>query len=218
MKKCVCAALLVCALLCGCGGNIKNDRRYMVSALGFESENGRLNVFAEIIIINSENPDTEPEAKVFKGSGNTTEEALDEISDLLTKPILLDHCGVLVIGRSITPDALSEICDYSFKENRITLSAYMVSSENAGELLSCEPQSSAAVGYDIMGLIEQTRQRTEKNCPCRYFEVEARRESGKNRFVLPSLRAENGGIKICGYFRFENDAAVGFDKTAEPRQ
>ena len=60
MKKCVCAALLVCALLCGCGGNIKNDRRYMVSALGFESENGCLNVFAEIIIINSENPDTEP--------------------------------------------------------------------------------------------------------------------------------------------------------------
>ena len=54
-----------------------------------------------------------------------------------------------------------EICDYCYSEEQITLSAYFINTPNVEKLLSVKPISSACVGYDIMGLLEQNK--TYKN-------------------------------------------------------
>lgn len=205
------AALFLCFTLCGCsvlGEKTKDDRNFMVSAIGFETDGALISVSVEAIIINSELAESEPVPEVLTATGITISEALDSIGSSLAKPMILNHCGVIVIGERMTKYWFDKICDYCFYENRITLSAYMISAESPAELLSGEPESSVAVGYDIMGIIEQQSTRTGISYNSRYFEVEGLREKGKKVFSLPHFIRNDGGISVDGLAVFKDDALV----------
>lgn len=189
----------------GTGDNIKNDRRFMVSALGFETDGFLIKVTSELIIINSEDPETPPQAKTFSAKSSTVTGALEDISARLSRPMLLEHCGIIAIGDRMNEKRFSEICDYCFAENRITLSAYMISVPDPEELLSGEPESSAAVGYDIMNIIEQQNAANGINTNSRFFEVESARESGKSTFFLPRFEKTESGAVFSGIAVFEHD-------------
>lgn len=189
----------------GTGENIKNDRRFMVSALGFETDGFLIKVTSELIIINSEDPETPPQAKTFSAKSSTVTGALEDISARLSRPMLLEHCGIIAIGDRMNEKRFSEICDYCFAENRITLSAYMISVPDPEELLSGEPESSAAVGYDIMNIIEQQSAANGINTNSRFFEVESARESGKSTFFLPRFEKTESGAVFSGIAVFEHD-------------
>lgn len=189
----------------GAGENIKNDRRFMVSALGFETDGFLIKVTSELIIINSEDPETSPQAKSFSAKSSTVTGALEDISARLSRPMLLEHCGIIAIGDRMNEKRFSEICDYCFAENRITLSAYMISVPDPEELLSGEPESSAAVGYDIMNIIEQQNAANGINTNSRFFEVESARESGKSTFFLPRFEKTESGAVFSGIAVFEHD-------------
>ena len=189
----------------GAGENIKNDRRFMVSALGFETDGFLIKVTSELIIINSEDPETSPQAKTFSAKSSTVTGALEDISARLSRPMLLEHCGIIAIGDRMNEKRFSEICDYCFAENRITLSAYMISVPDPEELLSGEPESSAAVGYDIMNIIEQQNAANGINTNSRFFEVESARESGKSTFFLPRFEKTESGAVFSGIAVFEHD-------------
>lgn len=189
----------------GAGENIKNDRRFMVSALGFETDGFLIKVTSELIIINSEDPEISPQAKTFSAKSSTVTGALEDISARLSRPMLLEHCGIIAIGDRMNEKRFSEICDYCFAENRITLSAYMISVPDPEELLSGEPESSAAVGYDIMNIIEQQNAANGINTNSRFFEVESARESGKSTFFLPRFEKTESGAVFSGIAVFEHD-------------
>lgn len=189
----------------GTGENIKNDRRFMVSALGFETDGFLIKVTSELIIINSEDPEPPPQAKTFSAKSSTVTGALEDISARLSRPMLLEHCGIIAIGDRMNEKRFSEICDYCFAENRITLSAYMISVPDPEELLSGEPESSAAVGYDIMNIIEQQSAANGINTNSRFFEVESARESGKSTFFLPRFEKTESGAVFSGIAVFEHD-------------
>lgn len=201
----------LCFSLCGCsffGSKTRDDRNFMVAAIGFETDGALITVSAETVIINSELPEAEPEPMVLTGTGTTVSEALDSIGSTLAKPMILNHCGVIVIGKRMTKYWFSRICDYCFNENRITLSAYMVSADSPAKLLSGKPESSVAVGYDIMGIIEQQSARTGISYNSRYFEVEGLREKGKKVFSLPHFIRNDGRIAVDGLSVFRDDAFV----------
>ena len=188
--------LLLSATLTACrgvGNSIKNDRRFMVSALGFETDGFLIKVTSELIIINSENPDNPPQAKTFSAKSSTIGGALDDISAHLSKPMLLEHCGIIAIGEKMDEKRFSEICDYCFSENRITISAYMISTPYP------------AVGYDIMSIIEQQNAANGAAANSRFFEVEAARESGKEAFLLPHFIKTENGASLSGIAVFKND-------------
>lgn len=211
MKRLICIvfALVLCILLCGCKGeNRESDRRFTVAALGFSSDGALINVFAETVIVNSEDPEISPEACVFAASGATISEALDKIGARLSKPMLLNHCAVIAVAENVTANWFDKICDYCFRENRITMSAYMVSVKDPNMLLSRGPESSVAAGYDIMGMIEQQSERTGIAYNSRYFEVEARREGGKSVFTLPHFTCDEDNTEIDGLSVFCRDRLV----------
>lgn len=189
----------------GAGENIKNDRRFMVSALGFETDGFLIKVTSELIIINSEDPETPSQAKTFSAKSSTVTGALEDIFARLSRPMLLEHCGIIAIGDRMNEKRFSEICDYCFAENRITLSAYMISVPDPEELLIGEPESSAAVGYDIMNIIEQQNAANGINTNSRFFEVESARESGKSTFFLPRFEKTESGAVFSGIAVFEHD-------------
>ncbi len=169
-------------LLCGCE---KRGPEYLVSGIGFDKENGVYKVCFESVIINSE--DTKQTIKLIKGKGKTLDEAVDEIKKQCTQPLLLSHCGVLVIGKNIQENELEGIAEYCVKSKEITLSAFIVNTESAWKLLSAKPVSSVAVGFDIMGLLEQNK--VYKN---RLFEV----VNSNYESNLPTISIINGGLKF----------------------
>ncbi len=201
--------LLLAVSLSGCGmGTTEKDRQFMVAALGFEAAEEEIILSAEVIIINSESSESDPKPKLISAKGKTIEEALDNISSLLAKPLLLEHCGVIAIGDNMRADLLSGIFDYCFKENKITLSAHIISTKDPKILLSGEPESSVAIGYDIMGIIGQKSRLSGISYNSRFFEIEGRREQESKTFTLPRFERSEEGIALTGLAVFYDDKAV----------
>lgn len=197
---------LICITLVGCRASVgtQNDRRFMVTALGFSGDEN-ITVTAEIVTVNSESAKREPTPQVLSYAADSINKALGGIADSLSRPILLEHCGVIVIDTALSAKRFAEICDYCFKENRITLSVYMIASDNPKALLDGEPVSSVAVGYDIMGIIGQKSETGKINFKNRYFEIESGREKGETVFSMPCFARGGDGVSLCGLAVFEND-------------
>lgn len=177
-------------LLCGCGENLKSRPQYLVSAIGFDGEKGGFRVCVEAVVVNSE--ESEQEIRLISGNGESLEAAFDEILRQSTQGLMLSHCGVLVIGDGITDTKLTEICDYCYDKDEITLSAFFVSTENAERLLSCKSISSVSTGYDVMGLLEQYSESSRVKLKNRFFEIEALREKGEKP-TLPRVTVREDG-------------------------
>lgn len=176
--------LAILLLLCGCQ---KTGPEYLVSGIGVDSSDGKYNVCFETIIVNTEN--TDQSVHILKGSGNTVEKAVKQIYAQCTQPLLMAHCGVVVIGENITCKQLKEVGEYCYNEDEITLSAYFVKTDNAEKLLSLNPVSSVSVAYDIMGLVKQNG-----NYCNRFFEV----INTGYRTTLPKISIKNKGLKFDG--------------------
>lgn len=213
MKKLsVClVAVFLCCMLAGCSfrsGSAGNDRRFMVTALGFSESGDNITVTAEIVTVNSESAKAEPSPQTLSYTANGITKALCGIANSLSRPMLLEHCGVIVIGTALSAERLREIFDYCFKENRITLSAYMIATDDPAALLDGEPVSSVAVGYDIMGIIGQKAETGKIKFENRYFEIESRREKGERVFSMPYFARTEDGVTLDGSAVFDSDKFV----------
>ncbi|MFQ8951734.1 MAG: hypothetical protein ACLR56_01115 [Oscillospiraceae bacterium] len=88
----------------------------------------------------------------------------------------------------MTAERFSQICDYCFYENRITLSAYMISAKSPELLLGGKPESSAATGYDIMNMIERQSKSDGISTDSRFLRLNRRVRAG--RILLLCLVSE----------------------------
>lgn len=186
MKKIV-FVLLFLLLLCGCE---KTSPEYLISSVGFDNINGKYNVYFEAVIINSENQ--EQTLKVLSGKGKSIGVAVEQIKSSCTQPLLLSHCGVIVIGENIGKKQFADIKNYCYDTDPITLSAYFIKAKNAKELLSAKPVSSACIGYDILGLIKQNN-----TVRSRFFEI---LNSGPE-VQLPTISVKDKGVYFDGKHR-----------------
>lgn len=208
MKRLLVCSLtaFMCVILVGCRSAVGavNDRRFMVTALAF-SGNENITVTAEIVTVNSESAERESSPQILSYTAESIDEALNGISDSLSRPMLLEHCGIIAIDTALSRERFAEICDYCFKENKITLSVYMIAANNPKILLGGEPVSSVAVGYDIMGIIGQKSETGKINFNNRYFEIESGREKGETVFSMPYFKRDEYGVSLSGTAVFEND-------------
>ncbi len=218
MKRMSILAALLCLFCCACsstGGTAKDDRKLLVSAIGFDGAGEQIKVSVELIIINTENFESNLTPRVMTGKGDTIREAIANIGNGLTRQILLNHCGVIAVGSGISANRFHEICDYCFSEHQITMSAYMIATEDCETLLDGEPESSVTVGYDIMGIIEQESAQTGVAYNSRYFEVETLRERGKNSFALPHFKRVKVGVEVDGMTLFHQNKQVAVINTEQ---
>ena len=190
------------------GSGAETNQKYIVSAIGFDNIDNSIKVSLETLIVNSETENDQQEVQILSGSGVTVDAALEEVGKSLAKPLLLSHCGILVFGETLMPEQIDEICDYCFQKNEITLSVYVVSTKDSVELLNCKPLSSVAVGYDVIGLIEEQSNRTGLNYKNRYYEVEAGRERVENIFTAAIIKVEQEKFKIDGTNIYVDDRSA----------
>lgn len=151
MKKLI-ILLLLPILLCGCE---QKPNGYLVTSVAVDYQGGLYTVWYEAIITNTEKADQKRE--VLSVSARTLFEAIGGIEKQTTQPLIMSHCGVVVVGDGITRTKLKGIMRYC-KENRdITLSVQFLRCKEPEKLMKTEPVSSIGVGYDLVSLIKHQR-------------------------------------------------------------
>lgn len=183
MKKAVIAVLLM-LFLCGCGGE---QSEYLVSSMGFDYKNDLYQVYFETVVVNTENKNQI--LKVLSGRGETIEKATQMIKKQCTRPLLFSHCGVIITNSNMPREKFLEVCDFCYKTEEITLSAYFIKAENPKEIFAIKPISSVSVGYDIMGILKQN-----KNYKNRFFEI----INSNYKTKLPTISKREGGLYFNG--------------------
>ncbi len=202
MKK-VLALLLIFLLvlsLCGCSLHPESDNRYIVSALGFDfKENGQINLTVEALVVGTKET-AATEKMTFKSSGGTPEKALKGLEAQLSKRLTLEHCGVVALGGKIVTQNYNKILSFCRNERSLNLAVFLVCTENANRLLGLKSVSTAAVGFDIMGILELNLKKNGK-LHSRFYELEAQRLEGKKSIYLPFLKTENKKFFLEGGYK-----------------
>lgn len=191
MKKALFIGLIFSIFLCGCSGqgSVMRERpEYTISSLGFESENGRITVLMEAVVINSEDTEAEKKLLLLEGSGKTVKEGAENAEKQAVQPVNLSHCGVIVLGKGITEAKLTEICEYCYNRDEINLSAFFIAAQSAKELLSQKPVASIAMGYDIMSRLESLKERSGREYKNRFYQIEAQRYRKNPKYDIPLLK------------------------------
>lgn len=175
-------AFLLC--LCGCKGTTENDSEYLFTSLGFDMENSQYIVTAEAVVSNGEN-------SVLWGSGKSLKNAFSQISLKSTSGISLAHCGLVVLGDNIKQKDLQKICEYLLKE-KITLSALVIKTKNANDLLKEKKAQTNAVGYDIMQLVEHGFKKEKRKIENRFYHISSYVLENK-KITVPQVSISESG-------------------------
>ncbi len=189
MKKFICFIMIIAVILslCGCASSkplSSKTEQYIVASLGFEREKGNLKLFAEAVVVGTEGT-SKAEPRVIEGEGKSIDVAFLDIYKKISQPLLLSHCAVIVLGSSLSAKDYGIIFDYCLKKEEITLSSFAVLTESAKKLLEMSPVSSVAVGYDIVGMIEQQ----DENFKNRIYEIESAKRKDKAS-LLPLFKVQ----------------------------
>lgn len=212
MKKIIIALLITAMLvlfLNGCtvkktAAMYTND--YLVSALGFEETGGRLTVVAETVIINTEDTEAEKKRVLLEGRGETATEAFADLYKSSVQLLEFSHCAVAVIDIDISENVLSQIIDYCKTLEKLNLSVQLVSSYDTKKLLSFEPVTSVAMGYDIVSMLSTNTDLKGIKYKNRLYEIEAQRKTELNIFALPSFAINKDTYFIDGLSVFKENS------------
>ncbi len=193
MKRLAFIILLTAFFLCGCSGEnpLKGENpEYMVASLGFSEKNGKLTVFMEAIVINSEDTDAQKKLVVLEGNGDTVKQGAENAEKKAVQPVNLSHCGVIALEEGISKERFLEICEYCYNRDEINLSAFFISSDDVKKLLSEKPTASVAVGYDIMNRLESQKELSGREYKNRFYQIEAQKEKSNPHYDILVLEDE----------------------------
>jgi hypothetical protein len=165
MKR-ILTPFLCLIFLCGCH---QKPQEYLVTAIGVDVFMGEYVLTVESVIINTET-DSE-KRQTLTGKGRTLDQAFNDIEKQTTMPLMLSHCGIIIVGKTISRTTLKGIMRYCKERGEITLSAYFIKTENAALLLEKEPISSISVGYDLMAMIKTNNMQNSTKIKNRLFEI-----------------------------------------------
>ena len=207
IRKIISVFLLICTLsLCGCAANNEIERGYIVSAIAFSQDSGSINLFLEAVTADSEE---QSKNIILKGSGNSAYEAMENIKISLTKKLFFDHCAAIVLDESLNKDLTKQALRFCKGIDKINFGCYVVSSADAAAVFGLQPVS-AAIGYDIMSMIEVSEEKQSTVFKNRLYEVVALNSKPMKTFWIPYIGVEKEEIFINGLAVFRENKMLRF--------
>ena len=216
MKKLLFAALplIFVLLLGGCSFNAADSgesHRYLIASMGFDKQDEKFTATVEAVAVNSE--DNEGKKRILiTGEGKTPSLAMADAEKKATQPFNLSHCGVIVFGKGLNQEDFSDICDYCYDTDEITFSAYIVSADDAAELLKPEPISSVAAGYDIMSIMQKVGKTKGIEFQNSLYEVVAHNDSKDGKTSLPFFSLSDEYRVTDRFAVYKKGKLSGFEK------
>lgn len=203
-------------LFSGCKGmgeeTKPNDKRF-VSALGFDEENGE-------IIASVETVEAVGEGKVnpyiLKNRGKNVASILAEIEAESSRELSFSHAEVVVLGEEVLKNNVKQILDFFVKDEKIPLSARVLSADNAEELLKFKKGDGNASGYEISDMIKKLGEKTGLGAHSTLYEIKTAAMQKVNIYALPILEADDNQLEFDGmrvYVDNEASAELDYDKS-----
>lgn len=202
-------AVLICTFFCGCAINPENtvfSHEYIVSALGFDFNDGLFEVYMETVVVNSEDYNAERKTELLKGSGETLESAMNSAENTCVIPLELSHCAVAAIAKNVPAENFSEICTLLENEPQIPLGLLLVSCDFPETLLSGEVTTSVAKGYEISDMTAKRSLKNGINFKNRFYEISEKRRNPVGVFSLPYFETDGETFMMKGINVYKNDA------------
>ena len=210
MRKALILTLTICLIfpLCGCSAKraVSNDgQEYIVSALGFDGDGDKLKITLEALVVNSDDLEADKKTRLIFGVGENSASAFSEIIAQATQPLALGHNGAVIIGSKISPNQLDDILNFIGENEEINVASMLIFSDSAEKLLSKETVSSAAVGYDIVSMIEVSKIINGMEFKNRFFEVQSELRKPLRTFSLPCFYIVEDGFLLGGTAFFKEN-------------
>lgn len=183
--------------LCACGAGYREiNSEYLVSAIGFDNENGSFRVYAQVLAISEEKKDSE--CKLFEGVGKTPYEAVANIDSQLPKKAVFDHCSTALIGESIAGKRFKTVMEYLYDTKNLNLGISLYATRDIKEVLSSDSQALSS-GYDIMAIKSNIENSTGIGFKNRYYEICAL-QIKNGGFCLPAVSVNDNRPEISGQY------------------
>ena len=216
MKKIIVLVFIILFFLCGCSFDetiSRSGTESIVSAIGIDQKDNEISVTLETIITNNEN--NESKTRLLIGLGDTIQTAFADTLKYATEPLTLSHLGVAVMGKSIDSENFKSICDWFYNKQDTTLSTFFISAYNAEELLSQKAISSIAVGYDLVGLLEQQEKESGTDFQNRFYKIQSLILENTDSFRLPHFICKDDKFYLGGVTVYKNFQPIFFDPLTE---
>lgn len=154
------AVILVCLSLSSCKTLTdynEPEQVILVSAIGFDAKDG-------VLVMSAETPSksSNDESVIIKGSGKTADECIKNINRSVGSNIMLSHCGIAVLGESLSYNDSKEILFFLFSCQDFPLASRITASINAESLLNCNSLSGEPIGYDILRFLKNMEEENEE--------------------------------------------------------
>ncbi len=200
MKRIVLTVLCLC-FLCGCKSSrsvISENGRFLVSAIGIDTENGKVLVSVEAITVNSQDSEQPPVATVFESTDTTFNSALETAVSKSAKPLDFSHCAMIVLGKNLKREVINDVYNFCLENKQITVSVGFAETEKANKLLKIKPTSDIAVGYEMAVMLETAFTENKTAFNNRFFEIENLRLKGQPQKPLPYFKTEEERFYLEG--------------------
>lgn len=194
MKKlaCLCLILIPMLLLQGCSDYVEIEQHLIVSAIGVDQEDGQFLVTAEIVNNTEGSLDSAPISQVLESRGRTLEEALTKMLTSSSKRLFFSHCSVIILGKDLTRDQISDISDFIVYQKEVTLSIQLVAAEKASRLISAKGTVYPIVGYEIATVMKNTREQLGYNDYAPFYQIYNQSEGVGRVFAIPYFNIVEG--------------------------
>lgn len=191
-----------------------DSHKFLISALGFEEIDNKITLYAEALVINSEDMNSQKKRIIFEGVGDSCETALNISKSNSTENFDLSHCGIIALSNNLSEQSLNKILNWCYNTDQITLSAKLIACVNPKILLDSEPISSVATGYDILSLLEKNSEISGIRFENSLFEVIEKNESSVNVFSIPFISLDNDNKLVKGITLYkENSYLLNLDES-----
>ena len=207
LKLCL-IVTFVAAVLGGCTHFGKysepNDRR-LISVMGFDSVGEKIRVVAEALEW-SENEGTKP--YLIAADGDTVHEGLSRLSAKSSRALSFTHCSALILGEDLTPQQIDDILKYCADEKKISLSAKVISTSKAEELLSLTTDTAVSTGFEISDITDQTAEKFGYAGHTALYEIITARMQTLNAYALPYFDEKDEKPSLQGLRVYVNDKHI----------
>lgn len=203
MKRILSAILLfavTCMFFTGCQGYRETDSEYLISAIGFESADGKYTVYSEVLLLNGGESDKKSE--LFYGVGKSPYGAVNNMAAQLPKKAVFDHCSTVLIGSGTVGNSFKNIIKYLYNTKNLNLGICLYLTDDIKEILSSEPQT-LSVGYDISGIKNNIEKTSGIDFENKYYEICSLQISNES-FCLPEVTAKDGSPEISAQTVYAN--------------
>lgn len=183
LKLFICVFILI--TLCGCTGYRETERGYLVTAIGFRKDNGKVEISLETLTA-SDTAQNSESGNILYGAGQNLTEAYYSLKSSLLKDVYYEHCGVIVVENSFDEEETVEILTFCRTLQSLGIGVYVVKSDNVSGLFETRILDES-VGYGIIGLIKNAGQDKFSN---KLYQIE-KNQAAQKTFVLPKVNAKN---------------------------